>query len=82
MKKILKDLESSKQELDSLEAQLEKDDENEALEARCDEAYARYYEIAQEVARKIVAVTSGRIEFQMARQMVYQKPEELKRIFA
>lgn len=82
MKGLLRDLEERKQELDVLEERLEEDIENEVLEAKCDEAYARYYGIAQEVAKKIVEITRGGVSFQVARQMVYEKPEELKRIFA
>ncbi len=81
MKGFLRDLEESKQELDILEARLEEDIENTDLEAECDKAYERYFCIAQEIAKKIVDITGGLVSFPVARQMVYEKPEELKRIF-
>lgn len=86
MKRLLMELEESKKELDILEEQfdeyMEKGVENEILENRCDKAYERYYNIAQEVAQKIVDITKGAVVFEIARRMVYQKPEELKKLFA
>lgn len=80
MRSLLDELKTAREEMEALEEKFEVDCENIELESRCDKAYERYYGIAQEVARKIVVFTSGKITFQTARQIVYQKPDELQRI--
>lgn len=80
MKELLNELKVVSEEMNILEKEFETDFENKELELKCDKAYEKYYGIAQKIAHKIVVITDGSIPFPIARQMVYQKPEELQRI--
>ncbi len=56
--------------------------ENEALEARADQAYAKVVGQLDVLARKIADFTKGRLDYTDARQLVIYNRDKMRSLFA
>ena len=78
LKELFNRLELAEAETNRLDALIEKNPENEAIEAEWDTAYKKEYDIKMSLASHIVEMTSGKIDLKTANMMILSKREQLK----
>lgn len=82
MKELLEALKAAEEKASRIDKAWEADPENEELEAAFDEAYIAEYKALEAVANEIVKFTSGKIDFNTAKRMIYKKRAELESLIA
>lgn len=78
LKALFSQLEAAEAETLRLDSLIEKEPENEAIEAEWDSAYKKEYDIKMSLVSHIVEITSGKIDLKTAHTMIMSRREQLK----
>jgi hypothetical protein len=80
MKNLFEAYEAAKQESDAIDAKLEAEPENEAIEAEFDAAYKKYFDSFMKLSSAIVRFSNNKIDEKTARLLINTKYDAIKEL--